>query len=322
MNNPKISVVVPVYNTENYLRECLDCFLKQAYKNIEVILVDDGSTDNSGSILDEYANKEDYFRVIHQSNQGVSAARNAALEIATGDYIGFVDSDDSFMPGMFEEFISIADKTDADIIQSIGFLCNNKPQIHNSSIYEFNNDEARDEFFTIGKIRPSLWLGIIKRELISDVRFPSHIHHWEDYAFIAVMVSRANKVVVTSNCYYLYRIREGSATQVPLNDKQISCLHIYDYLAENGVYKTQQERDDVRSMFICGVFKPYVLVSPVKKYKQLIRKNIRQYIGSIYRSRSIYFKRKIMMTLFLISEKLTISLSKRYHAYVLRHNSI
>lgn len=320
MKNPKISVVVPVYNTSDYLCECLDCFLAQTYKNLEVLLVDDGSTDESGVICDEYAAQDGRFIVIHRENGGVSTARNAALEAATGDYIGFVDSDDTFLPEMYEDFARIIESKDPDMVQSVGMR--EKGHVNSSSpeIYTFNNEEARSEFFTIGKIRPSVWLSLIKKVIIGDIRFPSEIHHWEDYAFIAIVVSRSNTIIVTENCYYNYRVREGSATQQALNDKQMSCLLIYDYLDKYGVMKTRQEKDDVRSMFICGVFKPYVLVSPVKKFKQTIKDNIRHNLGSIYRSRSIDIKRKVMMTCFLFSENLTISLSQQYHNRVLRRN--
>lgn len=320
MKNPKISVVVPVYNTAEYLRECLDCFLAQTYNNLEVLLVDDGSTDESGNICDEYASKDARFKVIHKENGGVSSARNAALDAATGDFIGFVDSDDTFLPEMYEDFAKIIESYEPDMVQSVGMRENDNVNSANPKIYTFNNDEARGEFFKIGKIRPSVWLALIKKVIIADIRFPSAIHHWEDYAFIAIVVSRSNTICVTENCYYNYRVREGSATQQALNDKQMSCLLIYDYLDRYGVMKTRQEKDDVRSMFICGVFKPYVLVSPVKKYKQTIKDNIRHHLGSIYRSRSIDIKRKVMMTCFLFSENLTISLSQQYHNRVLRRN--
>ena len=318
MESPKISVIVPVYNTADYLKECLDCFLAQTYKNFEAILVDDGSTDNSGAICDEYAKNDKRFKVIHKENGGVSSARNAAIDVATGDYIGFVDSDDTFLPEMYEDFAKIIESDEPDLVLSDGMREKGYVNSTNPKIYSFNNDEARDEFFTVGKVRPSVCLTLIKREVVGNLRFPAEIHHWEDYAYLAIMVSISNKIVVTENRYYEYREREGSATQQPLNDKQMSCLLIYNYLESNGVMKSRQERDDVQSMFICGVFYPYVMVSPLKKYKYRIKNEILHHLGSIYRSRSIDTKRKIMMTCFLFSEKITLLLSRFYHNRVLR----
>lgn len=98
---PKVSIIVPVYNVENYLRKCLDSLINQTLKNIEIICINDGSTDNSLSILEEYASKDERIIVINQENAGVSSARNRGLEIATGEYIAFVDADDSVTPDCF-----------------------------------------------------------------------------------------------------------------------------------------------------------------------------------------------------------------------------
>ena len=98
---PKISVIVPVYKVEPYLRKCLDSIINQTYRNLQIILVDDGSPDNCGAICDEYASKDSRIEVIHEENGGVSAARNAGLKLAAGDYIGWVDSDDWIEPDMY-----------------------------------------------------------------------------------------------------------------------------------------------------------------------------------------------------------------------------
>ena len=111
----KISIIVPIYNIEKYLPRCLDSILAQTYKNLEVILVDDGSVDNSGMIADKYARNDQRIIVIHQVNKGVSAARNAGLDLATGDYIGFVDGDDYIEPDMYEILMRIIDEQQVDI---------------------------------------------------------------------------------------------------------------------------------------------------------------------------------------------------------------
>lgn len=108
--NKKLSVIVPVYKVEPYLRRCLDSILTQKYVPMEIILVDDGSPDSCGKICDEYACIYNNVKVIHQRNAGLSAARNSGLKIATGDYISFVDSDDSILPGMYEEMIAMLEK--------------------------------------------------------------------------------------------------------------------------------------------------------------------------------------------------------------------
>ncbi len=110
-----ISIIIPAYNIENYIVRCLDSLLNQTYKNLEVIVVDDGSSDNTGKIIDDYASKYENIKVIHKKNAGVSAARNSGIDVANGDYIGFVDGDDTVDKEMFEVLIDNAIKYDADI---------------------------------------------------------------------------------------------------------------------------------------------------------------------------------------------------------------
>ena len=115
-NNPLISIIIPVYNVEAYLQKCLDSVISQIYRNIEIILVDDGSTDNSGKICDEYAEKDERINVYHQQNGGVSRARNVGLEVAKGQYISFVDSDDYIDCELLQQVVTKANHQEFDII--------------------------------------------------------------------------------------------------------------------------------------------------------------------------------------------------------------
>ena len=112
---PELSIIVPVYKVEPYLRRCIDSILAQTFRDFELILIDDGSPDNCGAICDEYAAKDSRIIVIHQKNQGVSAARNAGLDIAKGTYLGFVDSDDWIEPEMYETMIATAKEKQVDV---------------------------------------------------------------------------------------------------------------------------------------------------------------------------------------------------------------
>ena len=115
--NSTISVIIPVYNVERYLHECLDSVLSQSCSELQIILIDDGSTDDSGMICDEYAAKDSRIAVIHQKNSGAAAAKNAGLRMATGEYLSFVDSDDYLEPGAFRHMVNLLEKSSADVIQ-------------------------------------------------------------------------------------------------------------------------------------------------------------------------------------------------------------
>ena len=121
-----ISVIVPIYNVERYINKCIDSIIHQSYKNLEIILVDDGSPDKCGEIIDEYSRIDKRIHVIHKSNGGLSSARNAGLDIASGDFIGFVDSDDWIEPTMYEEMLSFMEKEQLDLVEcGINLVTNN-----------------------------------------------------------------------------------------------------------------------------------------------------------------------------------------------------
>jgi len=126
MSSPKISIIVPVYNVENYLCKCVDSILEQTYKEIELILIDDGSTDSSGVICDKYKNKDTRVFVIHKKNEGVSSARNCGLKVAVGDYVGFVDSDDYVLNDMYEYLLNLSIMYNADITSCSFSVINDK----------------------------------------------------------------------------------------------------------------------------------------------------------------------------------------------------
>lgn len=318
--NPKISVIVPVYNTEDYLEECFDSISLQTYKNFEVIVVDDGSTDRSGDICDSYANKDKRFKIIHKINEGVSIARNIALEKISGDYICFVDSDDTIEKDMLKSFLELIDEYQADIIFSDREICKENTKI--TSPICLNQKQARENFFQQGLIRPSLWLGIFKSDLFKDIRFPSNIVHYEDYAVIARILGQINKVVVTGNRFYNYRIRIDSATHKLINNKMMSCLLINDYLSENNAYINKQERIDVISFFI------FFLCSETFKninseYTNIVKNKIKTNFKEVIYSKSLSIKIKFIVLLYCISPHLAMysnSIHFKYKQYCKRRN--
>ena len=170
-----ISVIVPVYNVEPYLRKCLDSIVAQTYTDLEILVIDDGSTDRCGAICDSYAERDPRIRVFYTENRGLSAARNLGLDHATGEYIGFVDSDDWIEPDMYEVLLKKAVQTDADIVTCRFF------QEYRDRTEEFPGPE--NEFATEGdeilrtylfnkRICQDAWNNLYKAELFRSVRYP------------------------------------------------------------------------------------------------------------------------------------------------------
>ena len=214
--NELISIIVPVYNVEEYLEKCVNSIINQTYKKIEIILVDDGSKDNSGKICDELKEKDSRIKVIHKQNGGLSDARNAGLQIANGEYIGFVDSDDYTEPDMFETLYNINKKYNSDIsIVSFNEIYNGKIiGVRNSKkIEEMNKIEAMKELLIDTRIQSYAWNKLFKKELFEGIEFPTN-KNFEDIATTLLLFEKANKVVLFEEPKYNYVRRDNSIVGV------------------------------------------------------------------------------------------------------------
>jgi len=220
--NKKISIIVPIYNVEKYLAECIESIQKQSYSNLEIILVDDGSPDRSGEIADRYADKDNRIKVIHKPNGGLSDARNAGMEVATGDYIGFVDSDDFLPEDAYEVMLQKAMEQDADYI--IGNYINcyedgtlwEKPIFNIDKYKEFqlNIKDYQDSFFIMNssacnKLFSKAFLD--KLGVKFTVGLPAEDAIFTTYCFI-----KSTKVFYIPNLVYIYRQR-GAGTSISMN---------------------------------------------------------------------------------------------------------
>lgn len=237
--NLKISIVVPVYNVENYVSNCITSLLKQTYKNIEIILIDDGSLDNSGKICDEYAKKDERVRVIHQENSGVSVARNRGIEISTGDYIGFVDSDDYVSEEMYEHLLFVCLKYNVDIAQCdrvyTDKLYTEREKTENTfeKIKIIDREKALHELLCSQSVRSSLWSKLYKKRLFDHVRLDHQLISGEDGIANYQLISQTKKIAVSDKaCYYYYQ-RPGSCTTGSLNERIYNSIGIIQNYADS-----------------------------------------------------------------------------------------
>ena len=207
-----ISVIVPVYNVEKYLRQCLNSVVGQTYKNLEIIVVDDGSTDGSGTICDEYT-KDKRIKVFHTENKGLSAARNLGLDHATGDWIGFVDSDDWIEPDMYEVLLNKAIETGADVVEC-GFYREYKKTIEESHRNNRIFDSSQSiESLLRGEISNAVWNKLWKNNCYINIRFPLERIH-EDVATIYKVFLESKRICTAPVCKYHYIKREGSISNL------------------------------------------------------------------------------------------------------------
>ena len=215
--NKKISIIVPVYQTEKYIEICIESIIAQTYSNWELILVDDGSSDKSGSICDRYVQENDKINVIHKDNGGVSSARNKGIDIAEGDYIMFVDADDYVSPTMCENLVSYADES-ADIIIS-GFIEDfgkKQETIKVSDNICCSVDKLKQNFDLYYRLPllNSPYAKLYKRSLLKDIRFNSNVSMGEDFLFNLECYKRSNNIKFIPNADYYYNCTNmGSATK-------------------------------------------------------------------------------------------------------------
>ena len=239
MNNPLISIIVPVYNVEKYLRPCLDSILSQTYTNWEAILVDDGSKDNSGKICDEYANKDNRFRVIHKENGGVSSARNRGIEDANGDWFYFSDSDDLLYEDTLNTFISrIKDDIDSVCGSFIEIDEKDDSIIRRSSSKEYEKEIDRNKAlkdfykpFYSDIFNGCLWNRLFRADIIRlfNLKFREDIYIKEDGLFLVQFICKCQgKHVYTSKLVYKYRVnRNGTMKTYGRTFNKKTCSNLY-----------------------------------------------------------------------------------------------
>ena len=208
----KVSIIVPVYKVQGYLRRCLDSIIDQTYVDLEIIVVDDGSPDKSGKICDAYALKDPRIKVIHQENHGLCGARNAGMKIATGDYIGFVDSDDWIAPDMYEYLVKNIEKYNADIVSCQYYRV--KPGENTKARCDgidkvMSRDEAIDELVSRFTIRSTFWNKLFRKEVFENFEFPEG-RTYEGTLSMHKIFENAEKIVMLGDPKYYYFDNETS----------------------------------------------------------------------------------------------------------------
>lgn len=220
----KISIIIPVYNIAEYLPRCLDSLINQTYKNLEIIVVDDGSSDNSRDIIESYAKKDSRIVKIFKNNSGVSDTRNKGIEQATGDYIGFVDGDDYIDTKMYEILMSNALEYDADISH-----CGYQMVFPSRVDYYYNTgqkifqDKKKGilDILSGDIVEPGLWNKMYKSSIIKDIKMPTDIRINEDYIFNVMAFANAEKSIFEDKPLYNYILRPNSAATSSLNEHKL-----------------------------------------------------------------------------------------------------
>ena len=232
-SQPKISVIVPVYKTEGLLDRCVESIVGQTYKNLEIILVDDGSPDNCPAMCDEWAEKDSRIRVIHKENGGVSSARNAALDIATGDYIGFVDSDDWIEPEMYASLIRKISESGKNIALCSYYAVEISGKRYECRCVADKEVLDRDDYFrfiVLGGDGGYIWNRLYDADILKEVRFDEDIWYSEDLLFNFKTAQKSNGAAILDKIEYNYvqkRIKEQAWV---MNDHSFDSMTAFEIM--------------------------------------------------------------------------------------------
>lgn len=321
MRTPLISVIIPVYNVEKYLHRCLDSVIAQTYQNLEIICVDDGSIDDSGKICDQYAVRDARIKVIHQENQGLSAARNKGLDAAEGEYIAFVDSDDYILEDMYKKMLDKLLNYNVDLCVcqwqyefSDGRQVVKKKNI-GPTIYGRKASLEFARFLYRGNYENGVvvaaWNKLYRRALLDTIRFEGRIH--EDDAFNGRIMAKNISVYVMEEQFYVYAQNGDSLTNKPFSANKFFFL---DVLAERReLFKSDAFIRQETELLYCNMYIEYCLrarkdgveVSHPERYRQIFRKMF----SSLRREGKANIKFRLRMMLFSFSPSLYRSITKQ-----------
>ncbi|WP_053984382.1 glycosyltransferase family 2 protein [Niameybacter massiliensis] len=313
MIEPLISIIVPIYKVEDYIEKCITSILDQTYKNLEIILADDGSPDGCGEICDQYAEMDSRIKVIHKENGGLSSARNTGLDIASGEYIGFVDSDDYIEKDMYEQLYNAIKKHKVEIA-----VCNFK-RVYEKMREEINRviPYSNQEVFTSRQVllelhkEPFLWnLAVNKlysRRLFKEIRYTEGMI-FEDMDIAHKIFRAATSVVYIASPLYCYYQREDSILHTVYSvrqlDKLVALKHRMDFAKQEGIkelmYYTQQ-------LYADAILRNYILLKDEVKdapiYIDKVVKDYRRYVGGILINPLMSTKYKMALLLFGLNPK-------------------
>lgn len=315
MMEPKLSVIVPIYNVEEYLPHCIESVLAQTFTDLELILIDDGSTDNCPQICDEYAGKDERIRVIHQSNQGVSMARNAAMKMARGLYIAFVDGDDFIFPDAYEPMVREMETHQLDILAgSCCRMIDGQIRYYDSFKRTFPNRVYPGTDFMYlclkqGFMGTGCWLNMYDRKFLLDNRlFFQDVMH-EDELWIPPVFFKAQRVKYMDSAFYIYLLRENSCTTAKDRtqngiDLLKTCYELEKFYAQIGdKEKRKYFNDFLLQKFLFAVFMGKLYRPP---YRHLLRRGF--VLG-----KPLKIKNRIKAGVFCLSPWLYVKIAESIH---------
>lgn len=317
MDKPKVSIIVPVYNVAKYLNECIQSVLNQSYRDIEVILINDGSTDTSGEICDYWKEVDKRVTVLHKKNQGLSSARNMGLDKMRGEYVVFVDSDDIVHPMMVERALSVLESRNFDCVvykyKEIREECSVKlfEKLEYDNIEELTQKEVLKTILIGKEFRMLVWNKVYKAELWDGIRFQTGRQPGEDVSVTYKVLDKCESVGYIRDKLYYYRIRRGSLIR-----SEVSCKNLYIIDAYNEMFQFFENKhpDLLPYVWYAYVVRIFDFFGAVKSYYYNDNEKALELIDELYyrsvkelkcirKAYGITYKQKLLLMLFGFSRR-------------------
>ena len=306
IDNRMVSVIIPAYNVEQYVERCVYSVTKQTYRNLEIILVDDGSTDCTGIICDKLAKEDNRISVIHKTNGGLSDARNAGIDVSRGEYISFVDSDDYITSDMLEHMMNAMCETDISMVV-VGFWKQSgdaREYCGPTTERVVSSEEALKNIYIGHEIYPASWNKLYRRALFTNNRFAVGMIN-EDSEIITKLLMECNRVALVSKPLYIYMIREGSITQSSFSSKDYNGIKAYRTAVDVCKKRKKSLLPYARYYETSRIYNTYIeLVTSDErmiKYRFLLRVNLFVRTIACLLSTGLWEQFRIEMMIYLLS---------------------
>ena len=281
-----VSIIVPIYNVEKYLEKCILSLLSQTYKNIEILLIDDGSTDTSPLIVDQYAMKSNKIRVFHKANGGLSDARNYGIQHSKGQYLVFLDSDDWIQPKTIEILYNNLMHYNADVSEAQYVQVDDENSVineDNKKVHLLNNIDASINLRNYHLNQIVAWNKMYKKECFSSIRFPVGKIHEDEFTTYKILYN-ANKIVVTEQALFYYRKTPNSIINREITRKRLDILDAYD-----EAINFYSEKKEKKLLYLTLLNYLYILIDLNKKS---IRSKDRDYIYIVIKNKYVSLCKK------------------------------
>ena len=304
MKNDMISIIIPIYNVEKYLEKCLDSILNQTYKNLEIILIDDGSTDNSPNICNSYCEKDKRIKIIHKNNEGVSSARNKGIELSKGKYIVFIDSDDYVSNEHIEVLYDCIISNNVDlVISNLIDISEDEIILNNEEKESFlmNKDQCLKELLSEDNFYHLCCGNIYRKDLLEKIRFNCKYRIAEDLDFLYRYIKQISSAYFLSKNTYYYLKREGSATNSIYSEKWNDELKICNFIISEMVELENNFHKYAKRKYIRLNINQAYRFKLNKNQTKILKNNIKIYKNEMFNSKLFDNKEKLKIFLLLKS---------------------